>query len=167
MKKVLVIALAVILVVSAVCVLAACDNGEVYEGQCSYTVSDWNTTYGAKVKVHVKGNTITEVELLTDEETGWHRTTSSWQKDATPGDLGYTDAEAAYDSYLAKFKGKTVDEVKAIQVTVLSGNVTQAQSYTVTVANKTGWWNLTGATQSSARIIAAIQNALSKIPAAE
>lgn len=164
--KILVIALAVILVVSAVCVLAACGKEEVYEGECSYTVTDYNTTYGAKVKVYVNGNTITKVELLPDSETGWRRTTPSWDKNAesaNPGDLGYQDAEKAYPDYLKKFEGKSVDEVKAIQVKVLSGNVSAADSYTVSVTDKTGWWNLTGATQSSARIIAAVQNALSKI----
>lgn len=144
MKKILVIALAVVMLVS-VFALTACGT-DTYTGECKYE-NAWveGAYYGAKVDVAVSGGVIKSVKLYTDEETGWTRTTSSWD--------GYADAEAAYEAFLNKFVGKTVEEVKAIVATAT------AESQTVT----TEGWTIAGATQSSARIIVAIQNALSKI----
>ena len=158
MKKVLVIALAVILVVSAVCVLAACDNGETYTGECYYENTYSQETpkpkYGVKVDVTVKGGIIKSVKLYTDEETGWTRTSANqgnWTK--------HDEVEAQYDDWIKKtFVGKTVKEVMAYQATASS-----VSDLTVTTPNIA----MSGATQSSARVIVAIQNALSKIPAAE
>lgn len=162
MKKILVIALAVVMTLSIVA-FAACATEQTVTGECSYTVSDWHTTYGAKVDVTVKGNVITAVKLYTDEETGWVRTTASWT--AAEGQLGFDAAEAAYEQWLTDtFVGKTVDQVKAVKTTMISGDVTVDQSYTVTVdASNKADWALAGATQSSARIIVAVQNALSKL----
>ncbi len=145
MKKILVIALAVVMLVS-VFALTACGT-ETYTGECHYA-NKYDATksdYGVKVDVAVSGGVIKSVKLYTDEETGWTRTTSSWD--------GYADAEAAYEEYLGRFVGKTVEEVKAIVATAT------AESQTVT----TEGWTIAGATQSSARIIVAIQNALAKI----
>ena len=148
MKKILVLMLALVLALS-VCAFAACGEKEVtYTGAVSYV--SWGNTYGAKVDVTVKGEEITAVKLYTDEETGWHRTTASWT--AAEGQLGFEAAEAAYPEYLNKFVGKTVAEVLAVEATAT------AEGQTVT----TEGWNLAGATQSAARIIVAVQNALSK-----
>ena len=87
MKKVLVIALAVIMVVSAFA-LTACAQPETVTGECKYD-SKWGT-YGCKVDVTVQNGVITGVRLYTDEETGWHRTTSSWK--AAEGQLGFEAA---------------------------------------------------------------------------
>lgn len=145
MKKILVIALAVVMLVS-VFALTACGT-ETYTGECHYA-NKYDATrpdYGAKVDVVVSGGFIKSVKLYTDEETGWTRTTSSWD--------GYADAEAGYEEYLGRFVGKTVDEVKAIVAT--------ATQDTQSVDNE--YYKLAGATQSSARIIVAIQNALAQI----
>ena len=168
MKKLIVIALAVVMTF-AVVAFAACGGTETVEGECSYGVKYGETPsmYGCKVKVTVKGGVITKVELV--DFADWTRTTSTWteSEDKKAGDdgyqLGYTKTEAAYADYLKKFQGKTVEEVKAIKITMISGNENlPAASYTVTVENKADW-SITGATQSSARIIAAVQNALSKL----
>lgn len=152
MKKILVIALAVVMLVS-VFALTACAQPQTVTGECSYE-NKWaaGSFYGCKVDVTVKGNIITAVKLYTDEETGWHRTTASWKP--ADGQLGFEAAEAAYEKYLNDtFVGKTVEEVLAIEATA-----TQAEQ-----SVKTEGWNLAGATQSAARIIVAIQNALGKL----
>ena len=147
MKKVLVIALAVIMVISAFA-LTACTQPQTVTGECSY--ESWGTTYGVKVDVTVQGNIITSVKLYTDEETCWVRTSAvrgNWTQEK------FDAVEGAYESFLDKFVGKTVEEVNAIVATVT------AESQTVT----TEGWAITGGTVSSARIIVAIQNALSQL----
>lgn len=144
MKKILVIALAVVMLVS-VFALTACGS-QVYTGECKYE-NAWaeGQYYGAKVDVAVSGGVIKSVKLYTDEETGWTRTTSSWD--------GYAAAEAAYEAFLNRFVGMTVAEVNAIVATATA----EGQSVT------TEGWAIAGATQSAARIIVAIQNALAQI----
>lgn len=152
MKKILVIALAVVLALS-VLAFVACEQPQTVTGECKYENS-WvaDAYYGAKVDVTVKGNTITAVKLYTDAETGWTRTTSTWE--AADGQLGYAAAEAAYEEWINKvFVGKTVAEVNAYVATATQGTQTV----------ETAAANLAGATQSSARIICAVQNALSKL----
>ncbi len=145
MKKILVIALAVVMLVS-VFALTAC-GAKTYTGECHYAnkyAAD-APDYGVKVDVAVSGGVIKSVKLYTDDETGWVRTTTSWD--------GHDDAEAAYTAFLNKFVGMTVEEVNAIVATATA----DGQSVT------TEGWTIAGATQSAARIIVAIQNALSKI----
>lgn len=166
MKKILVLALAIVMALSVVA-LVACDQGETYEGACHYENAWGGKDYGCKVKVTVKGDTITKVELLADSETGWTRTTTSWKSKtedpsennhAAATDLGFTAAEAAYEGWFNKvFVGKTVAEVNAY--------VASATKDGQTVGTASA--NLAGATQSAARIICAVKDALSKIPAAK
>ena len=165
MKKnlALVLVLAVVMAVSVVA-FAAC-GGTTYEG--AYHYNSHNTEYGCKVKVTVSNNVITKVVLLTDEESGYVRTTTGWKPTdeggygMAEGDLGYTAAEAAYPEYLKTFEGKAVDEVKGWTVTISGVDGADANAVTPATAN------LKGATQSAARIIKAVQNALEQIPAAE
>lgn len=159
MKKVLVIALAVVMAL-AVVALVACEQPQTVTGKCHY--SSKYGAYGAMVDVTVKGDVITSVKLYTDAEAAaaeenWndaHRTTPSWT--AANGQLGFAAAEAAYEEWLADvFVGKTVAEVNAYEASATA----DGQSVT------TEGINLEGATQSAARIIVAVQNALSKLPA--
>lgn len=159
MKKVLVIALAVVMAL-AVVALVACEQPQTVTGKCHYS-SQWGA-YGAMVDVTVKGDVITSVKLYTDAEAAaadknWndaHRTTPSWT--AANGQLGFAAAEAAYEKWLADvFVGKTVAEVNAYEASATA----EGQSVT------TKGINLAGATQSAARIIVAVQDALSKLPA--
>ena len=159
MKKVLVIALAVVMTL-AVVAFAACATEQTVTGKCHYT-TQWGA-YGCMVDVTVKGDVITAVKLYTDAEAAaadstWgeaHRTTPSWT--AAEGQLGFAAAEAAYEKWLADvFVGKTVAEVNAYKASV------NADGQSVTPEGV----NLKGATQSAARIIVAVQNALSKLPA--
>lgn len=159
MKKVLVIALAVVMAL-AVVALVACEQPQTVTGKCHY--SSKYGAYGAMVDVTVKGDVITSVKLYTDAEAAeadenWndaHRTTPSWT--AANGQLGFAAAEAAYEEWIADvFVGKTVAEVNAYEASAT------ADGHSVTTEGV----NLEGATQSAARIIVAVQNALSKLPA--
>ena len=159
MKKLIVIALAVVMALSLVLVLAACGEEQTVTGTCSYQNAS-GTTYGVEVKVTVKGDRITKVELVDHE--GWVRTSSD-QVWALPenggygfneGDLGYEAAEAAYAGWLEEtVVGQKVDTVKGWKATAT------ADGQTIT----TEGIKLAGATQSAARIIVAIQDALSKL----
>ena len=160
MKKVLVIALAVVMAL-AVVALVACEQPQTVTGKCHY--SSQYGAYGAMVDVTVKGDVITSVKLYTDAEAAaadenWndaHRTTPSWTKPAE-GQLGFAATEAAYATWIEDtFVGKTVAEVNAYEASATA----DGQSVT------TEGINLEGATQSAARIIVAVQNALSKLPA--
>lgn len=159
MKKVLVIALAVVMAL-AVVAFVACEQPQTVTGKCHYTSK--HGPYGAMVDVTVKGDVITSVKLYTDAEAAaadknWndaHRTTPGWT--AAEGQLGFEATEAAYEEWLADvFVGKTVAEVNAYKASATA----DGQSVT------TEGVNLAGATQSAARIIVAVQNALSKLPA--
>lgn len=159
MKKVLVIALAVVMAL-AVVALVACEQPQTVTGKCHY--SSKYGAYGAMVDVTVKGDVITAVKLYTDKEAAaadstWndaHRTTPGWKP--AEGQLGYEATEAAYEEWLADvFVGKTVAEVNAYKASV------NADGQSVTPEGV----NLKGATQSAARVIVAVQNALSKLPA--
>lgn len=153
MKKILVIALAIVMALGVVA-LVACEKPQTVTGECSYEA--YGNTYGAKVDVTVKGNVITAVRLYTDEETGWHRTTASWK--AAEGQLGFAAAEAAYEQWINDvFVGKTVAEVSGMNAHYTApGKIDMA-------GLKAESYNLAGATQSSARIIVAVQDALSKL----
>ncbi len=147
MKKILVIALAVVMLVS-VFALTACAKEQTVTGECSY--ESWGHTYGCKVDVTVKGDIITNVKLYTDAETGWTRTSAN---NADRGWTSFETVEAAYEEYLQKFVGKTVAEVNAI----VASATADGQSV------EDAAWSITGGTQSAARVIVAIQNALSKL----
>lgn len=157
MKKVLVIALAVVMTL-AVVAFAACATEQTVTGKCHYT-TQWGA-YGCMVDVTVKGDVITAVKLYTDAEAAaadstWgeaHRTTPSWKP--SEGQLGFAATEAAYAAWIEKtFVGKTVAEVNAYDASATA----DGQSV------KTEGINLAGATQSAARVIVAVQDALSKL----
>lgn len=157
MKKVLVIALAVVMAL-AVVAFAACATDQTVTGKCHYA-SKWGA-YGCMVDVTVKGDVITAVKLYTDKEAAaadstWgdaHRTTPSWKP--SEGELGYAATEAAYAKWIKDtFVGKTVAEVNAY----VASATADGQSVT------TEGINLKGATQSAARVIVAVKDALSKL----
>ena len=161
MKKVLVIALAVVMTL-AVVALVACEQPQTVTGKCYYTAqgTGWTASYGCMVDVTVKGDVITAVKLYTDKEAAaadstWgdaHRTTPSWTQ--SEGQLGYAATEAAYATWIEKtFVGKTVAEVNAY----VASATAEGQSV------KTQGINLAGATQSAARVIVAVKDALSKL----
>ena len=154
MKKLIVIALAVVMALSLVVVLAAC-GGETVTGECSYANAHGSGTYGVKVDVTVKNGTITKVVLHSEEDTGWVRTSANMPN------YGWTvhdEVEAAYQNWIdTEIVGKTVEEVNAWVATATSDaqTVTKGPILKLTTGET--------AQQSSARIILAVQNALSKL----
>ncbi len=143
MKK-LVVLVAVLALVMSFC-LVGCST--TYTGECKY--DSYGHTYGVKVDVAVSGGVIKGVKLYSEEETGWVRTSAD---NADHGWTGHDKTEAAYDDFLKKFVGQKVEDVLAIKATAT------ADGQTVEDAN----WTISGSTQSSARIIVAVQDALKK-----
>ncbi len=148
MKKILSIAIALVMMMSVVA-LVACDNTETFTGEYSYT--SYGYVYGAKVDVVMKGDTISNLRLYTDEETGW-----VGLSDAYP-DYGWTDEARQVwldgaNNLMLSFVGMTADEVADISATIGGVN---GDSDVV----ETGYF-VSGATQSSARLVLAIQNAI-------
>ena len=151
MKKLIVIALVVVMALSVAAFVACGPSGEV-EGEYSYNhpyAPDSGAKYGAKVTVTVKGGVITAVEVAADTE-NFFNLTSSWESKQT-----WVDGQKAF---LDSFVGLSVDEVKAIKVDCAENGVPN----TVTGA-PAALKVVAGATQSSGRVILAVQNALSKL----
>ena len=156
-SKIVAVVIAALLVVAALVVFAAC--GKTYTGECKYE-NTWNkgSYYGVKVDVTVKGDVITAVKLYSEEETGWTRTSGSWKENQNPGDLGFEKTEAKYDEWIEEtFVGADIAEVLGWSATATEKGQTVGA----------GVPHIAGATQSSARIIIAVQNALEQIEGIE
>lgn len=144
MKKLAVLVLTIVLALSAVA-FTACAESQTVIGECHY--ESWGTMYGAKVEVTVKGDFVFDVRLFDDSETDdWFRTTKGWD--------GFDAAEAAYANWIEDvFVGKRIEEVKAFVATATADGQSVGDSTP----------HISGATVSSARIIVAVQDALSKL----
>ncbi len=125
---------------------AACGSSEqTVEGEYHYANS-WDETapdYGIKVKVTVKDNKITKVEIV---ESDYVEVTDSWKDKAIWNDN--------IDDLLAAYKGKTVDEVKKASVTLEDSVPTAVGDEDLLI---------TGATQGSGRLLKAVQDALADL----
>lgn len=130
--------------------LVGCGESEkTYTGSYTY-INAWTPAqdYGVTVTVKVKGSKIVSVECAADTDTV-HNVTPTWANhDATV---------AALPDYLKKFEGKSVKEIKNLEV-----KTTNAVP-DVGNASGQGDYILTGSTQTSGRIILAIQNALNQV----
>ena len=157
MKKLIVIALAVVMALSVVA-FAAC-GGETVEGEYSYT-NAYNAAqkYGCKVKVTVKSGVITAIEVEADTA-DYFNLSAGWTDKAKWENGG----QAMIDSFV----GLKVEDVKAIKVTCDAE--TNSEAHTVKGQPKTitgapsALKVVAGATQSSGRVILAVQDALSKL----
>lgn len=125
---------------------AACGSSEqTVEGEYHYANS-WDETapdYGIKVKVTVKDNKITKVEIVKSD---YVEVTDSWKDKAIWNDN--------IDDLLAAYKGKTVDEVKKASVTLEDSVPTAVGDEDLLI---------TGATQGSGRLLKAVQDALADL----
>lgn len=146
MKKFLVMALVVVMALSVIA-FAACEQPQTYTGEYGY--ENYGTKYGFKVNVTVSGDKITKVEILESE---YAETTSAehWNQEGVDN---WNNNKA---TFLKNFEGMTVEKVNAIVATVKDENGAEATKVD-------GITHVTGATQSSARLVLAVQNALSKI----
>ncbi len=167
MKKLLkVLALVAVVACCAVAVaFAGCgESAKTYDGEYKYE-NAWTAGnyYGVKVHVTVKEGKITKVTYDADTDT-MHNVTPTWD--------GHDVTVAALDSYLAKFEGKTVEEVKALKVKVEEGGAPSKVDQGQTLAAawlfdlsyvKDGKTIKTGATQTAGRFVLAIQDALKNV----
>lgn len=155
MKKILVLALAIVMALSVVA-FVACDAGETYEGSYDYD-NAWTPgqKYGCKVTVTVKAGVITKVVVADDTDT-YYNLSSGWTDKAK--------WQNGADAMINSFVGMSVEDVNKIVVAKAETPAGQPASITgAPAALKV----VAGATQSSGRLILAVQNALSKIPAAK
>lgn len=136
--------------------LAACGgNTTTLEGEYHYA-NPWSTEdapkpdYGVKVEVTVNkdDNTIEKVEIV---ESDYVQCTESWTDKNT-----YLNGEA---ELLAAYEGLEVDDVLAMTVTTGTDGTPSAVSESDLL--------ITGATQSSGRLLKAVQDALADYESAE
>lgn len=182
MKKILVIVLALVLALSAIGLVACA--GKTYDGEYSY--QSWGNTYGCKVRVTVQGDVITKVEIREAEmeEAGWHNLSPNWTNNPYAGPIegeagvdtaGKTNWLKYSESMINSFVGLTTKQVLGMKVYVnKTGNVGEPitgknnvetikyipEQLEVVVGGHGEIAKDAGATQSSARLILAVQNAL-------
>ena len=146
---------------------AACGDKTVSgtaEGQYDYA-NPWDATkphYGVKVKVTVKDDIIQSLEIVKSD---FVQATEGWE--------GREDYLASESSILAKFKNLDVDDIMKLEIAVDKNGQPITSKNEDNTANPdfdastfvVGETNLlhTGATQSCARIILALQNAIEKL----
>lgn len=145
-KKFLAVALAAVSVCALSVGLTACggEEAKTYEGEYHYA-SPWSATapdYGVKVKVTVTGGKIDKVEIV---ESDYVQVTETWTDKQT-----YLDGEKGL---LDSFAGKTVEAV-------MDYSVTKDDKGGPTAVTAEGLKVITGATQSTGRLILAVQDAL-------
>lgn len=117
---------------------------KVVEG--SYSYEQWGTTFGEKVRVVVKDDTVLKVAILSSDlcnasPSGWDST--NW----------FNNREAV----LANYEGKKVEDI--LSGTAQVGGQDGAETNSVSDSNLIA----TNATLSSARLYKSVQNALSKL----
>ena len=150
-KKFLAVALAAVSVCALSVGLTACggEEAKTYEGEYHYA-SPWSATapdYGVKVKVTVTGGKIDKVEIV---ESDYVQVTETWTDKQT-----YLDGEKGL---LDSFAGKTVEAVMDYEVKADGQNKGEPTAVTAE-----GLKVITGATQSTGRLILAVQDALADV----
>jgi hypothetical protein len=132
--------------------LTACgDTDKIYMGEYQYT--EYGTNYGVKVAVEVKSNKIENVYII---ESDYVQASTFYSGTWTQAshDNYYTNRQKLLDNY----KGLSVDTVKGYTVAVNEKTPLTSDSADFNEYNKD--LILTGATQSSGRLLLAVQNAL-------
>lgn len=144
-KKFLLVAAATLCTAGMAFSFASCGETaktETKNGEYSY-VNPWDATsyYGVKVSVTLDGETVKEVKVI---DSDYVEVSEGWANKSI-----WENGEAAF---FKAFEGKTVSEIKAIEVVVdKTGTPKEIKNCNFAVA---------GATNSSGRAILAVQNAL-------
>lgn len=146
--------------------LAACgEKGISGSAKGEYSYESYGHTYGIKVEVTVENGKITKVERL---EHDW--------VEATDTVMGDWDGGANYNkeinNELKKFNGLSVDDVLDLEVAVTEAGAPETQksdgeanpNFKPLVIGDTNLV-LTGSTQSSGRLVLAVQDALENLQA--
>lgn len=165
MKKILVLALAIVMALSVVA-LVACAKEETYEGEYKYanTYNDSGDNavlddyYGCKVTVSVKKGVITKV-VVAEDTAKLFNLSSGW------GDKAKWTAGAK--DMIDSFVGLKVEDVKKIEVAKTTSGAPDTSVETIKNAPDSlkvvATADHTGATQSSGRLILAVQDALKDV----
>ena len=122
-------------------------------GSFNYYIQAWSSNYGVQVAVTVEDGIIADIVVLNDAVTGWHQITPSWDADGSKAEL---QAE-----FVESLIGLSVEEIYDMTAafSVTSGtSVAPGGEGSVSAAG--GNEVMTGATQSEARLLLAIWNAL-------
>lgn len=158
MKKLLkTISLAIAVAALSVCAFtfAACSENEevskTYNGEYHY--DNYGTEYGVKVAVTVKGDTIEKVEIVSSDYVEISEANDDWGWTAANIAV-YTDGKS---DLLASYEGKKVSDVKAATASIKGVN--DAEENVVSDSDLL----ISGATQCSARLLLAVQNALENV----
>ena len=113
----------------------------------------WYSHYGVQVAVTVEDGIITDIVVLNDAVTGWRQITPTWDTDGSKAEL---QAE-----FVESLIGLSVEEIYDMTAafSVTSGtSVAPGSEGSVSAVGGNGV--MTGATQSEARLLLAIWNAL-------
>lgn len=153
------ISIAVMAVALCVCAFAfaACDSTEkeaeskTYNGEYHY--DNHGAEYGVKVAVTVKGDTIEKVEIVTSDYV---------EISPANAEYGWTEENIAVytngkSNLLKAYEGKKVSDVKAVTASIKGQNDAEENSVSDSALI------ITGATQCSARLLLAVQNALANV----
>lgn len=143
------LALSVVVCLSIVA-FAACSNGTTYEGEYHYNAH--NHEYGMAVKVTVADGKITKVEDVTgDKYVSCSAAYGDWTEDSRKN---WSDN---LPKLLKAYEGKTVEEVKAATSSISGQDGAEANAVSDSSLK------ITDATQGSARLLKAVQNALKNV----
>lgn len=151
--------------------LAACGDTVISgtaTGEYHYEMKDWGMTYGVKVEISVEDDIIQSVKIVDHD---WTQATDGWS--------GQAEYLANESKILGWYKGLDVDDVMKLDVAV--DDKGQPETQKIKDENKQevpnpdfnecviGDVNLiyTNATQSSARIILAVQDAIKNLEKAQ
>jgi hypothetical protein len=127
--------------------LTACQSGKTYTGEYHYNLK--GTEYGVKVDVTVKNDKITKVKF---DDCDYVEATATW--------VDIDDHNEHKDEMLTYYEGKTVQEIMAVTSQLqLVEPVGIDENPSVSDESLV----LQGSTASSARLLRAVQDALSKI----
>ena len=138
---------------AGVAAISACNSGETYNGDYHYANSPGEGNYGIKVKVTVSDGKITKVEKVDSDYI---------ECSAVNENLNWTQAKVdnwnnKLPELLKSYEGKTVEEVLAMTSSIkgVDGATTNSVSDDSLV--------ITDATQGSARVLKAVQDAIKDI----
>ncbi len=122
-------------------------------GSFDYYVQAWYSHYGVQVAVTVEDGIITDIVVLNDAVTGWHQITPSWDTDGSKAEL---QAE-----FVESLIGLSVEEIYDMTAAFnLASGTSVSAGGEKGVSAVGGNGVMTGATQSEARLLLAIWNAL-------
>ncbi|HIT78519.1 MAG TPA: hypothetical protein IAD47_07045 [Candidatus Limihabitans stercoravium] len=122
-------------------------------GSFNYYIQAWSSNYGVQVAVTVEDGIITDIVVLNDAVTGWHQITPSWEDHDSCVEL---QAE-----FVESLIGLSVEEIYDMTAAFnLASGTSVSAGGEEGVSAVGGNGVMTGATQSEARLLLAIWNAL-------